>query len=150
MSKKTRKTTKQTATKAASRKAAPAATKRPASKTDAENGRIALALESIAASLNASAAKPSNADSLKGADAFVWHAAGHELAPVAKVNRVALSLLRGVDRVRDTLAENTERFAKGLPANNALLWGCLLYTPKACPPTTRCSGARAAWASRRW
>jgi predicted AAA+ superfamily ATPase len=60
---------------------------------------------------------------LSAADAFVWHAAGHELSPVAKVNRVALSLLRGVDRVRDTLAENTERFARGLPANNVLLWG---------------------------
>ena len=43
--------------------------------------------------------------------------------PVRKVNRVDLSLLRGVDRVRDLLAENTERFANGLPANNALLWG---------------------------
>ena len=40
-----------------------------------------------------------------------------------KVNRVEIALLRGVDRVRDTLAENTERFAQGLPANNALLWG---------------------------
>lgn len=122
MSKKTRKTTKQTATKAASRKAAPAATKRPAATADAENGRIALALESIAASLNASAAKPSNADSLKGADAFVWQPNGH-LVPVPKVSRVDLGLLKGIDRMRDILIENTERFAKGLPANNALLWG---------------------------
>jgi hypothetical protein len=45
------------------------------------------------------------------------------LTPVAKVNRVDLSLLKGIDRVRDTLIENTERFARGLPANNALLWG---------------------------
>ena len=45
------------------------------------------------------------------------------LAPVPKVNRVEMALLRGIDRVRDTLAENTERFARGLPANNALLWG---------------------------
>ena len=34
-----------------------------------------------------------------------------------------MSLLKGIDRVRDLLVENTERFAKGLPANNALLWG---------------------------
>ena len=40
-----------------------------------------------------------------------------------RVNRVDLSLLRGIDRVRDLLVENTERFARGLPANNALLWG---------------------------
>ena len=45
------------------------------------------------------------------------------LTPVAHVNRVDMSLLKGIDRVRDLLVENTERFAKGLPANNALLWG---------------------------
>lgn len=78
--------------------------------------RIADALERIAP-------PPRKAADLKAADAFVWHAAASELVPVPKVNRVALSLLRGVDRVRDTLAENTERFAKGLPANNVLLWG---------------------------
>nr|WP_244636054.1 ATP-binding protein [Chthonobacter albigriseus] len=57
------------------------------------------------------------------ADAFVWHAAGRSLQPVARVNRVEMALLRGIDRSRDILAENTERFARGLPANNALLWG---------------------------
>jgi predicted AAA+ superfamily ATPase len=34
-----------------------------------------------------------------------------------------MELLQGIDRVRDLLNENTERFATGLPANNALLWG---------------------------
>ena len=43
--------------------------------------------------------------------------------PVPQVNRVEMSLLKGIDRVRDMLLENTERFARGLPANNALLWG---------------------------
>ncbi len=57
------------------------------------------------------------------ADAFVWQAAGRRLSPVPKVNRVEMSLLRGIDRVRDMLADNTQRFARGLPANNALLWG---------------------------
>jgi predicted AAA+ superfamily ATPase len=57
------------------------------------------------------------------ADAFVWQAATRRLAPVPKVNRVEMSLLRGIDRVRDMLAENSRRFALGLPANNALLWG---------------------------
>ena len=56
------------------------------------------------------------------ADAYVWHPDGR-LAPVKHVNRVGMSLLKGIDRVRDLLVENTERFAKGLPANNALLWG---------------------------
>src|SRR5262249_42103583 len=45
------------------------------------------------------------------------------LQPVAKVNRVEMALLKGIDRMRDVLVENTERFARGLPANNALLWG---------------------------
>jgi predicted AAA+ superfamily ATPase len=57
------------------------------------------------------------------ADAFAWHADRGALIPVGKVNRVEIALLRGVDRVRDLLLENTKRFAKGLPANNALLWG---------------------------
>ncbi|HLL28862.1 MAG TPA: ATP-binding protein [Xanthobacteraceae bacterium] len=57
------------------------------------------------------------------ADAFVWHGDTKRLEPVAHVNRVEMSLLKGIDRMRDTLLENTERFAKGLPANNALLWG---------------------------
>ena len=78
--------------------------------------RIADALERLAPPRSA---KPD----LDAAEAFVWHADRSELAPVAKVNRVELSLLRGIDLVRDQLAENTERFAKGLPANNALLWG---------------------------
>ena len=57
------------------------------------------------------------------AEAFVWHPAVHALHPVDHVNRVELSLLKGIDRMRDILVENTERFANGLPANNVLLWG---------------------------
>ncbi|EKF16971.1 ATP-binding protein [Nitratireductor pacificus] len=57
------------------------------------------------------------------ADCFVWHAEDRSLLPVEKVNRVELGLIRGVDRVRDILADNTGRFARDLPANNVLLWG---------------------------
>ncbi len=57
------------------------------------------------------------------ADAFVWRTNPQGLAPVPHVNRVDIGLLKGVDRVRDLLFDNTERFARGLPANNALLWG---------------------------
>ena len=57
------------------------------------------------------------------ADAFIWHADRKALEPVARVNRVELTLLKGIDRVRDILFENTERFARGLSANNVLLWG---------------------------
>ena len=55
-------------------------------------------------------------------DAYVWHPDGR-LAAVPRVSRVELFLLKGIDRMRDILMENTERFANGLPANNALLWG---------------------------
>lgn len=57
------------------------------------------------------------------ANAFVWHPNPPRLQSVAHVNRVDFDLLKGIDRNRDTLLENTERFASGLPANNALLWG---------------------------
>lgn len=57
------------------------------------------------------------------AEAFVWHTAPDRLEPVARVSRVDIGLLIGVDRARETLLENTRHFAQGLPANNALLWG---------------------------
>jgi predicted AAA+ superfamily ATPase len=99
------------------------ATKRPvpAREIDATE-RIARALEAIAASLPGAASTKAPADPLAEAEAFVWHHDGR-LIPVPHVSRVELSLLKGVDRMRDILTENTERFATGLPANNALLWG---------------------------
>ncbi|PWJ79411.1 hypothetical protein C7441_11519 [Pseudaminobacter salicylatoxidans] len=60
---------------------------------------------------------------LDSADCFVWNASPGFLEPVQRVNRVDIGLIRGVDRVRDILVDNTERFAAGLPANNVLLWG---------------------------
>src|SRR5262249_58885902 len=112
-----------TAAKAASRKPAKTATKRPAAAlTDGHAARIADALEAIAAHLSANASAAGSADSLDSADAFVWHPDGR-LVPVPKVSRVEIGLLKGIDRKRDILIENTERFANGLPANNAFLWG---------------------------
>jgi predicted AAA+ superfamily ATPase len=84
-------------------------------------GRIAEALETIAARAAGSSGTMTQ-PAFDAADAFVWQPPAH-LAPVKRVNRVDLGLLRGIDRVRDILIENTERFAGGLPANNALLWG---------------------------
>src|SRR6201984_1677355 len=60
---------------------------------------------------------------LDAGDAFVWHADRGWLEPVSQVTRVEIGLWRGIDRVRDILLDNTERFAAGLPANNVLLWG---------------------------
>jgi predicted AAA+ superfamily ATPase len=79
-------------------------------------------LRRIAEALERLSPRPIATQDLEAADAFVWHPDGR-LVPVPKVNRVDMGLLRGIDRVRDTLRDNTERFAKGLPANNALLWG---------------------------
>lgn len=87
------------------------------------NERIARALEAIAEHLALTAPKaPAVAETLASAEAFVWHPEGR-LMPVPRVSRVDLTLLKGIDRMRDILIENTERFAIGLPANNALLWG---------------------------
>lgn len=85
-------------------------------KIEALLARIADALDRIAPPARISA-------DLDGGDAFVWHAEGARLEVVIKVNRVALDLLKGVERQRDTLLANTRRFADGLPANNVLLWG---------------------------
>ena len=79
--------------------------------------------ERIAAALERLAPPAPAAPDFAAADAFAWHPDSRRLAPVARVNRVEMSLLKGIDRVRDLLVENTERFARGLPANNALLWG---------------------------
>ena len=60
---------------------------------------------------------------LTAADCFIWDPPASHLQPVAKPNRIDIGLIRGVDRVRDILHDNTRRFAEGLPANNVLLWG---------------------------
>ena len=79
-------------------------------------GRIADALDRLAP-------PPPVPPDLWAADAFVWHTGPERLEPVARVNRVDLDLLQGIDLQRDQLLDNTRRFARGLPANNALLWG---------------------------
>ncbi len=80
-------------------------------------------LERIASALERINPAPMQAPDFAAAEAFVWHVEPDRLEPVARVNRVDLPLLLGIDRSRDTLLDNTERFARGLPANNALLWG---------------------------
>ena len=79
-------------------------------------------LQSIADSLARLAPPAARANDLDVSEAFVWQAEGW-LEPVETVSRVHIALLRGIDRAKEMLIENTERFAKGLPANNALLWG---------------------------
>ena len=78
--------------------------------------RVADALDRLAP------AAPGDGD-LAAADAFIWRAESGVLEAVPEVNHVDLGLLRGIDRVRDILLDNTRRFADGRSANNALLWG---------------------------
>jgi len=109
--------------KSKSRSKAPAAgksDKRAPAKLDLSRTDV---LDRIAAGLERLAPPPPAAADFTIADAYVWQPKGAQLSPVQRVNRVEMALLKGIERVRDTLVENTERFARGLPANNALLWG---------------------------
>ena len=81
------------------------------------------ALNRIAEALERIAPAPLAAPDFDAAPAFVWHVEPDRLEPVAEVNRVDLDLLVGINRSRDTLLDNTRRFAQGYKANNALLWG---------------------------
>ncbi len=78
--------------------------------------RVADALERL------TPAPPVSAE-LDSAEAFIWRAETHTLEAVTEVNRVDLELLKGIARQGEILLDNTRRFAAGLPANNALLWG---------------------------
>src|SRR5581483_7562957 len=90
---------------------------------EGQNMGLAPLLARIAEALERLAPAPARAAGLDGADAFIWNAEKSALDPVPDVARVDLSLLKGVDRLRDILLDNTQRFAGGLPANNVLLWG---------------------------
>jgi predicted AAA+ superfamily ATPase len=100
--------------------------------TDDTNSAILNELRRLADAVDRLAGPPPAVNDWNAADCFVWSPARQYLQPVARPNRVALALIRGVDHVRDILHENTVRFADGYPANNVL------------------SGVRAAWASHRW
>jgi len=77
--------------------------------------RIAGALERLAPHAIAHA--------LPDGEAFIWEPSEGGLVAVPHVAHVDMALLKGIENQRDTLFANTKRFADGLPANNALLWG---------------------------
>jgi uncharacterized protein len=87
------------------------------------DAQLSLLLERIATALERMVPPPATRVDLAAADAFVWEARGERLRPVPRVAGVPYDLLCGIERVAETLYENTRRFADGLPANNALLWG---------------------------
>ena len=80
-------------------------------------------LDRLIAAIERLGPQPAAAPDFTQADCFVWSAEKTALDPVPNVNRVEIGLIKGVDHVRDILVDNTERFARGLPANNVLLWG---------------------------
>jgi len=80
-------------------------------------------VERIARALERLTPAPPRKPDFDRAQAFVWQAEPEAFLPVANVNRVPLPLLKGIDGMRNVLFDNTVRFARGLPANNALLWG---------------------------
>jgi predicted AAA+ superfamily ATPase len=89
----------------------------------ADDTDLTLLLARVASALERLAPPPPGAADFSAADAFVWQGASAVFDPVATVNRVPLRLLTGIDLAAGQLLANTERFARGLPANNALLWG---------------------------
>lgn len=89
--------------------------------TDADANRPLL--ERIADALERLSPAPRRTANFTNADAFVWQADTASFEPVPEVSRVPLKLLKGIDRTAGILLDNTRRFAAGLPANNALLWG---------------------------
>jgi predicted AAA+ superfamily ATPase len=88
-----------------------------------ESGGDAALLKRAVAALERLAPRALTTATIPAGDAFVWEPSAGGLVSVAQVAAVPLALLKGVDQARDTLLENTRRFADGLPANNALLWG---------------------------
>ena len=80
-------------------------------------------LSRIAEALERLAPPPPPPIDLESAAAFVWHPESGRLLPVARVSRVDIGLLRGIDRQKMLLLDNTRRFARGFTANNAMLWG---------------------------
>jgi hypothetical protein len=81
------------------------------------------ALRRIAEALERMSPPPAALPDMSAAEAWIWRSEPDRLEPVPRVARVDIGLLVGVQGARDTLLENTIRFARGLPANNALLWG---------------------------
>jgi len=91
--------------------------------TDLDPQELRSLLTRIAGALERLAPPAPQELALAGGEVFVWHPEGPRLEPVPRPNRLELELLRGIDRQRAQLHDNSLRFARGLPANNALLWG---------------------------
>jgi len=90
---------------------------------NADDSDMAALLARVAAALERLSPPPPRKPDFAAGEAFVWHGAAGHFEPVAHVNRLPIGLLKGIDLPAAQLLANTQRFARGLPANNALLWG---------------------------
>ncbi len=88
-----------------------------------QEAELTKLLSRIAEALERRSPPPAPALGLGSARAYVFDAATRSLRAVPSVARIDFELLCGIDHVATILLENTRRFARGLPANNALLWG---------------------------
>src|SRR5512145_2426940 len=88
-----------------------------------ERALLLARLDRLTAAVERLAPAPAAEPEFDAGEAFVWEAGPNRFYAVRDVNRVPLALLRGIDSAARQLVENTARFARGLPANNALLWG---------------------------
>lgn len=55
--------------------------------------------------------------------AAIWNQHKHKLRAVKAIDKIKLHELVGIDRQKQELIRNTQRFLAGEPANHALLWG---------------------------
>jgi predicted AAA+ superfamily ATPase len=55
--------------------------------------------------------------------AAIYRAKKEALKPVIYLDEITLDDLVGIEKQKEEIVENTQRFLKGLPANNVLLWG---------------------------
>ncbi|MDB3891763.1 ATP-binding protein [Alphaproteobacteria bacterium] len=88
-----------------------------------DNLDVVAQLTRIADALERGSPPPPNPEDVIRAEAYVWDKTHQRMNPIMKVNRLELDLLRGIDQQRDSLLANSIAFARGLSANNALLWG---------------------------
>ena len=78
--------------------------------------RMADALERIAPSYQFP-------DNLEDSQGYIWEAQLRKLNKIEEIERLPLSCLGGIEQQKQQLLENSRAFARGLRANNALLWG---------------------------
>ena len=84
--------------------------------TDALLARVAEALERLAPA-------PAEQADLNQHEGYIWDSEQQAFMPVPSIHRLPLDSLQGIDQQKALLLENTINFARGLRANNALLWG---------------------------